>query len=147
MIRLALLLLMLSAVPSRADAPGPTFGSRSRFTEAGGEAIYAAACAGCHMADGRGAVGAGRYPALAGNEHLADAAYPIALVLHGAGAMPLLRAHAVGRPGRGGGRLHPLPPRQRLPRRPHRRRGCRRALTPRAAEPRRAAGRKEAVLF
>ncbi len=88
MIRLALLLLMLLGRPSRADAPGPTFGSRSRFTEAGGEAVYAAACAGCHMADGRGAVGAGRYPALAGNEHLADAAYPIALVLHGAGAMP-----------------------------------------------------------
>ena len=87
MTRLALLLL-LSAVPCWAEEPGPSFGSPFRFTETGGAAIYAAACASCHMADGRGAIGAGRYPALAGDELLAAAAYPIARVLHGKGAMP-----------------------------------------------------------
>ncbi len=40
------------------------------------------------MPDGRGASGAGAYPALAGNERLAAAGYPIALVLRGGGGMP-----------------------------------------------------------
>ena len=87
MIRLALLLI-LAAPPCWADAPEPTFGSPFRFTETGGAAVYAGACAGCHMADGRGAVGAGRYPALAGDDRLAASAYPIDRVLHGKGAMP-----------------------------------------------------------
>ena len=87
MSRLALL-LMLSTTPCWADEPGPTFGSPFHFTEVGGAAIYGAACAGCHMTDGRGAVGAGRYPALAGNERLAAAGYSITRVLRGKGAMP-----------------------------------------------------------
>ncbi len=36
-----------------------SFGSPFHFTEQGGAAIYAGICAGCHMPDGRGAVGAG----------------------------------------------------------------------------------------
>ena len=87
MIRVALLSL-LATTSCWGDEPGPTFGSPFRFTEAGGAAVYAGACAGCHMADGRGAVGAGRYPALAGDDRLAAAAYPISRVLHGKGAMP-----------------------------------------------------------
>ena len=87
MIRCALF-LMLCATPCWADEPGPTFGSPFHFTETGGAAVYNSVCAGCHMPDGRGAVGAGRYPALAGNERLAAAGYPIARVLHGKGAMP-----------------------------------------------------------
>ncbi len=76
------------ATPLRADAPGPTFGSPYHFTEAGGQAVYAAVCAGCHMPDGRGAVGAATYPALVPNGRLAAAAYPITRVLRGRGAMP-----------------------------------------------------------
>ena len=66
----------------------PTFGSRAHFTEEGGAAVYAAVCAACHMPDGRGASGAGSYPALARNPDLATAAYPIAVVLLGQKAMP-----------------------------------------------------------
>jgi mono/diheme cytochrome c family protein len=87
MIRAALLLLLLSTA-AWADEPGPTFGSPFHFTEAGGASLYCSVCAGCHMPDGRGAAGAGRYPALAGDARLASSGYAIALVLHGHGAMP-----------------------------------------------------------
>jgi mono/diheme cytochrome c family protein len=85
--RVALLGLLLAA-PAWADAPGPTFGAPFHFTESGGEAVYAGVCAGCHMPNGRGAAGAGAYPSLAGDAHLASAAYPITLVLRGRAAMP-----------------------------------------------------------
>ena len=81
------MLVLLTAV-ARAEEAGPTFGSPTAFTEAGGAAIYGAVCAGCHMPDGRGAVGAGAYPALANDPRIATAGYPIALVLHGQKAMP-----------------------------------------------------------
>lgn len=54
----------------------------------GGEEVYNTVCAGCHMPDGQGAVGAGVYPALANNELLASPAYPIYLVVNGQAAMP-----------------------------------------------------------
>ena len=82
------MVLLLLAGSARAQAPAPSFGSPSHFTEVGGAAIYGAVCAGCHMPDGRGAAGAGAYPALAADARLANAAYPIALVLNGHGAMP-----------------------------------------------------------
>jgi mono/diheme cytochrome c family protein len=40
------------------------------------------------MPDGKGAVGAGHYPALASNPKLASAAYPVVMVVNGRGAMP-----------------------------------------------------------
>ncbi len=80
--------VVFAAFAARADAPGPTFGSPFRFTEQGGAAVYGAVCAGCHMADGRGATWAGRYPSLAGDERLAAAGYPIARALRGNKAMP-----------------------------------------------------------
>ena len=89
--RLALLSLLVALAPlpaTCADGPGPTFGNPFHFTEVGGAAIYAGACAGCHMPDGRGAAGAAVYPALARDPRLVAAAYPIARVLHGKGAMP-----------------------------------------------------------
>ena len=85
-----LLLVLVSAAAARADEPGPTFGNPMHFTEEDGRAVYAAACAGCHMPDGRGAVGAASYPALAGDGRLAAASYPITRVLLGKGAMPPL---------------------------------------------------------
>lgn len=87
MMRLGLVLALLAS-PALADSPGPSFGSPSRFTEVGGAAVYGAVCAGCHMPDGRGAAGAAAYPALAADPRLAVAAYPIARVLRGKGAMP-----------------------------------------------------------
>ncbi|GAA5099217.1 c-type cytochrome [Wohlfahrtiimonas larvae] len=56
----------------------------------GGEEIYNASCAGCHMPDGRGAVGAGFYPALKDNPKLQQAAYPSIVVLYGLHGMPAL---------------------------------------------------------
>jgi mono/diheme cytochrome c family protein len=53
-----------------------------------GEAIYKNICQGCHMPDGKGAKGAGEYPALAGNPKLGAAAYPVMVVVRGQKAMP-----------------------------------------------------------
>jgi mono/diheme cytochrome c family protein len=61
---------------------------RGGFTEQGGEAIFKNVCQGCHMADAKGAVGAGMYPALAKNPKLEVAGYPIAVVVNGQKAMP-----------------------------------------------------------
>jgi mono/diheme cytochrome c family protein len=59
-----------------------------RFSETTGEALYANVCQACHMPDGKGATGAGTYPALAGNRNLAAAGYPVTVVLHGLRGMP-----------------------------------------------------------
>ncbi|WP_375258614.1 c-type cytochrome [Citreimonas sp.] len=54
----------------------------------GGEAVYNAVCAGCHMPEGQGAIGAGKYPALADNERLEAPGYPIYIVVNGQAGMP-----------------------------------------------------------
>jgi mono/diheme cytochrome c family protein len=59
-----------------------------KFLMQDGEALYTRLCQGCHMADAKGASGAGVYPALAGDPRLASAAYPIVVILHGQKAMP-----------------------------------------------------------
>ena len=58
------------------------------FSEATGESLYANVCQGCHMADGRGAVGAGSYPSLAGDPNLEAAAFPVHVVVDGLRGMP-----------------------------------------------------------
>jgi mono/diheme cytochrome c family protein len=58
------------------------------FSEAGGEELYANVCQGCHMPDGKGAVGAGAYPSLAGDKALVAAAYPVDVVVRGKHGMP-----------------------------------------------------------
>ncbi|MFL9983573.1 c-type cytochrome [Paraburkholderia sediminicola] len=71
------------------DAPRAfTISPGYRFTEKSGEALYNATCAGCHMPDGKGAQGAGHYPALADNPAVEAAPYVILNVLHGRKAMP-----------------------------------------------------------
>jgi len=71
-------------IPAAALSRGWVFDARD------GAALYVAACQGCHMADGRGAQGAGRYPALLGNPRLVAAPYVVRMVLHGNRAMPAL---------------------------------------------------------
>ncbi|MDO5643109.1 MAG: cytochrome c [Paracoccus sp. (in: a-proteobacteria)] len=61
-----------------------------RLPQTEGAAIYHAICSGCHMPDGQGAIGAGAYPALAGNEMLEGPDYPIFMITHGQKAMPPL---------------------------------------------------------
>jgi mono/diheme cytochrome c family protein len=58
----------------------------------GGAAVYSHVCQACHMADAKGAVGAGAYPALASNPKLAEAGYPMSVILHGQKAMMPLGA-------------------------------------------------------
>jgi mono/diheme cytochrome c family protein len=53
-----------------------------------GEELYKGICQGCHMPDAKGAVGAGAYPALANDNRLIGAIYPITVVLNGQRAMP-----------------------------------------------------------
>jgi mono/diheme cytochrome c family protein len=82
--------LALAATTAVAQAQSPSAFSSSpfRITHQDGEAIYRNVCAGCHMPDGRGAVGAGAYPALARNAKLEAAGYPVLLVVNGQKAMP-----------------------------------------------------------
>lgn len=84
---IALLLLASAAAPALCDTADQRSGA---FALEGGEAIYQGVCQGCHMADAKGADGAGRYPALAGNAHLASAGYVIHVVLKGQKGMPAL---------------------------------------------------------
>lgn len=62
--------------------------NRNQFPQQGGEALYKGICQDCHMPDGRGAVGAGQYPALAKNPKLEEPGYPISVVTQGLKSMP-----------------------------------------------------------
>lgn len=62
----------------------------TRYPESSGEALYHAICQGCHMADARGASGAGTYPALAADTKLEAAGYAVLVVVQGQKAMPPL---------------------------------------------------------
>jgi mono/diheme cytochrome c family protein len=75
------------SVASAAAQDGPGAGGRLKTAE-GGEQIYRQICQACHMPDARGANGAAVIPALARNPKLADARYPITMVLRGKGLMP-----------------------------------------------------------
>jgi mono/diheme cytochrome c family protein len=59
-----------------------------KFSEASGEQLFASVCQGCHMADGKGAIGAGTYPSLAGDKDLEARGYPIDIVINGQRGMP-----------------------------------------------------------
>ena len=67
------------AASASAEFDGPT-----------GEATFRQVCAACHMPDAKGAVGAGFYPALAGNPKLSSGAYPVYVVMKGMNGMPPL---------------------------------------------------------
>ncbi len=80
------LLLVAAAV---VQASGDTADQRNgNFALSGGEVIYQGICQGCHMADAKGAEGAGHYPALVSNPRLAGAAYVMHVVLKGQKGMP-----------------------------------------------------------
>ncbi len=69
------------------DADEPVI-THDALAKASGEEIYRRVCQGCHMPDGRGAEGAGAYPALAGNAHLASAQFTATTVALGRHNMP-----------------------------------------------------------
>ncbi len=76
---------------STADADG-AFATPGKFMEPDGEKMFRRVCAACHMPDAAGAVGAGKYPALAKNSNLAASGYPMMVVLKGLNGMPALGA-------------------------------------------------------
>ena len=82
---LAVLAFMASAI-ARADDPGVS--SSAELMSASGTEVYAHICQGCHMPDGKGAVGAGRYPALAKDPALVSWQFVALTVLQGRNAMP-----------------------------------------------------------
>jgi mono/diheme cytochrome c family protein len=86
--------LATQAVPVGAQtsvqyAPGGAyFRAGDRFAAGTGAEVYDTICAGCHMPQGKGAVGGGAYPALAANKNLASATYLVYTVINGRKAMP-----------------------------------------------------------
>jgi len=72
--------------------PDGAFSGRGQFGEPTGEKMFRRVCAGCHMPDAKGAVGAGAYPALAGNKKLAASGYPAFVVVKGLNGMPPIGA-------------------------------------------------------
>lgn len=61
---------------------------RRGYTYQTGQELYEHICQGCHMPDGKGAVGAAAYPALAGNRKLNAPLYPALVLLRGQKSMP-----------------------------------------------------------
>ncbi|MFV3127452.1 c-type cytochrome [Niveispirillum sp. KHB5.9] len=85
---LALCGLAAPAGAQRTDAQTSDFADARSFPYKNGEQLYHAICQGCHMPDGKGATGAGTYPALAANPNLEAGAYPIHMIVNGQKAMP-----------------------------------------------------------
>jgi mono/diheme cytochrome c family protein len=81
-----LILVGLAALHGRAAVAQEIYAGR--YEQQTGADLYHSICQGCHMPDARGAVGAGAYPSLARNTHLAAAIYPVAVVINGRKAMP-----------------------------------------------------------
>jgi mono/diheme cytochrome c family protein len=80
---------LLTTAAAAQEAPA-TLSSGRAFAEQGGAAIYANVCAACHQPHAKGAAGAGAYPALAGNSHLASADAVLWVVIRGQKDMPAL---------------------------------------------------------
>lgn len=89
---LAVMTTEIAAAPAplAGDAADNAFAARDKFGETSGEAMYRRVCSACHMADGKGAQGAGYYPALANNPKLEAGAYPLAVLMNGLNGMPPL---------------------------------------------------------
>lgn len=75
-------MMLLMAAPAAAARPAAAHP---------GETVYQDVCQACHMADAKGATGAGRITALAGNPNLEYPEYAISVVTGGKGPMPWFR--------------------------------------------------------
>lgn len=84
----ALMVVAAAVSAATAQTPDGTFASDQRFLPQDGAVLYRSICQGCHMPDGKGASGAGKYPALAGNDKLEIGGYPVFIVVHGQKGMP-----------------------------------------------------------
>jgi mono/diheme cytochrome c family protein len=85
----ALAVLAVAAfLPGAALADSATGLGSKGVSGASGAAIYQHVCQGCHQEGGKGAKGAGAFPALAGDPNLEQVGYPLTRVLEGHGGMP-----------------------------------------------------------
>ena len=91
----ALLAAALIHSPARAQSAGIL--NSAPISAAGGRQVYEQICQGCHMPDAKGAVGAGNYPALAGDRALASRQFMALTVLLGRRNMPAFSSkHGIG---------------------------------------------------
>jgi len=84
----SLLSFLANAQGAGPSASEPALSAGFRFYEMSGEELFANVCRACHMSDGKGAVGAGTYPSLAGNRNLEASGYPLDVVVNGRRGMP-----------------------------------------------------------
>jgi len=82
------MLLLIAAAAAGAYADDASFTSHAGVGSMTGAEIYDHICAGCHMPDAQGAVGAGAYPKLAANQKLVSWQYVALTVLNGRNGMP-----------------------------------------------------------
>jgi mono/diheme cytochrome c family protein len=82
------LISFVAFAQTTAPSSPPVLSPGFRFVETGGEQLFANVCQGCHMADARGATGAGSYPSLVADKNLEAAGYPLAIVVNGQRGMP-----------------------------------------------------------
>jgi mono/diheme cytochrome c family protein len=82
--------LALAAGGARPDTTVGVVGifGAGHLASTSGEVIYQQICQGCHMPDGRGASGAGHYPALAGDRALLSAQFMALTLIEGRRNMP-----------------------------------------------------------
>jgi len=88
LIALAIGVSLASMCALRAEDSGPSVLTPDALAKASGEEIYRHVCQACHMPDARGGQGAGTYPALAENPHLASAQFTATTVYFGRNNMP-----------------------------------------------------------
>jgi mono/diheme cytochrome c family protein len=86
--RLLPLLLLAASAVAQADAGGNDQYRPGIPAAKTGAEVYRMICQGCHMPDGKGAKGAGSYPALAGDKALASPEFVAITVLAGRRNMP-----------------------------------------------------------
>jgi mono/diheme cytochrome c family protein len=87
-------LLLTAGTAAVAWADNTAFNATATPSDTRGEDLYSHICQGCHMSHGEGAIGAGRYPKLAGDPTLASWQYVALTVLGGRKGMPAFSAAA-----------------------------------------------------
>ncbi len=96
MIRAVLGLLIVCGVQAPLRAQSARMFVAPTLSNSGAE-IFQHICQGCHMPDGRGAEGAGKYPALANNPDLKSSTFMALTILGGRSNMPAFGAkHGAG---------------------------------------------------
>lgn len=82
------LLVVGTSAPVRAADKGSSLLDAQQLSRSSGAVIYHHVCQACHMPDARGATGAGTFPALAGDKHLASSRFMITMIVMGRSDMP-----------------------------------------------------------